>query len=128
MNDIRPTLRVALLTTTMFIICWGGFEVGKYLYSQRITWAWSFDRYALWRIYLMAWGVAFFVYNLVLLSLFKAKNKIIYALLTAILLWVIPLLIFRTAIDIRPMSVLAIQLAALPPLLFRYWLFMKRGN
>jgi hypothetical protein len=112
----------------MFIICWIGFEVGKYLYSQIITWTWSFDRQALWGIYLTMWCGVFFVYNLFILSLYKTKHKIIYALLTAILFWVIPIFIFRAAIEDRPMSVLAIQLASLPPLLFRFWIFVKQGN
>lgn len=125
MSDLRSLLRVIVLTIAMFLICRVGLEAGKYFYSQMTTWAWAFDRQALWNLYLLIWFGLFFIYNLILLATSKVRNKNAYALLIAILLWVIPFLFFISAAGIRPMSVLAAHLAALPALLFRFWLFVK---
>ena len=128
MRALRLLLRIIALTIAMLLIYWTGLEAGKYFYSQMTSWTWAFDRQALWNLYLMVWVGIFFIYNFILLAISKMKNKNTYALLVAILAGVIPLAFFRTAAGIRPMSVLAAHLAALPALSFRLWIFMKWEN
>ena len=127
MSNLNPLWRVIVLTISMFLICWIGFEVGKFLYSQIKVWTWAFDRHALWNIYMLSWCAIFLVYNLLLLFLNKLKYRKAFAILVALLLWVIPLLLFWPAIATRPLSVLAIHLVAVPSLVLRLLYFLKWG-
>lgn len=128
MSGLRSLGWVVALTIIMLLICWISLGVGKFFYSKISTWRWAPDRQALWSIYLSIWCVVFLIYNLLLHAIRKIEKKNIYALAIALLLWIIPLLFFTKAIDIRPMSILAIHLAALPPLAMRYWLFFQKGH
>lgn len=121
-------LKIIVQSAFMLIVYWLGFEMGKLLYSRFYYWNWTFDRSAFWNIYFLIWQIVFLIFNIILFLIRKCQHRKPYAFLIVITLWAIPLVLFKEIITSRPMSVLAVHIAALPPLLLRFLFYLKTNQ